>query len=187
MIRAVYDACVLYPASLRDLLLYLAYADAVFPVWSNEIHNEWIRNLLKNRNDLSPTSLERTRQVMDQKFPHSLVEGYQPLIQTLHLPDSNDRHVLAVAIHAEASLIVTFNLGDFPREILTSHNIEAISPDFFIQRLIDIDAKRICSAVATHRANLKRPPKTVDEYLETLRRQKLPRTVAFLEQHRNEI
>jgi hypothetical protein len=44
---------------------------------------------------------------------------------TLTLPDADDRHVLAAAIRAEADVIVTFNLGDFPAETLKRYGIEA--------------------------------------------------------------
>ena len=112
MINAVYDACVLYSASLRDILLWLGYAELACPLWSEKIHEEWMRNLLKNRPDLLPKRVERTRQEMDTRFPNSSIRGYEPLIPTLELPDPNDRHVLAVAIFAEAKYIVTTNLND---------------------------------------------------------------------------
>lgn len=50
---AVYDACVLYPAPLRDLLMHLALSDLFRAKWTNEIHDEWIRNVLKDRPDLT--------------------------------------------------------------------------------------------------------------------------------------
>ncbi len=50
---ALYDACVLYPAPLRDLLMQLALTDLFRARWTNKIHDEWIRNLLKNRLDLT--------------------------------------------------------------------------------------------------------------------------------------
>jgi hypothetical protein len=48
---AVYDACVLYPAPLRDLLMELALTDLFRARWSEKIHQEWIRSVLKNRPD----------------------------------------------------------------------------------------------------------------------------------------
>jgi predicted nucleic acid-binding protein len=136
MISAVYDACVLYPAALRDFLLRLAYAGLVSPFWSEEIHDEWTRSLLRNRSDLSQEKLERTRRKMDTQFPNGLVQGYETIISTLTLPDQNDRHVLAVAIHAKVECIVTFNLNDFPKAVLQPYGIEAVSPDEFVLRLI---------------------------------------------------
>ena len=41
----VYDACVLYPAPLRDLLLELAISELFAAKWTDTIHDEWIRSL----------------------------------------------------------------------------------------------------------------------------------------------
>jgi len=183
MISAVYDACVLYPAALRDFLLRLAFAQLVSPFWSEEIRSEWIDNLLRNRPDLKREKLEHTRWEMDFHFPNSLVRGYEPIIPTLRLPDPNDRHVLAVAVYVKAQYIVTFNLGDFPKTALQLYGIEVASPDEFVFRLIQKIPDRVLWAVKSHRSSLSRPPKTVDEYLATLEKQGLPKTVAFLREH----
>ncbi len=83
-----------------------------------DVHEEWIRNLLANRPDLTREKLERTRQLMDKAAPHGLVTGDEYLIAELRLPDPNDRHVLGAAIHCRASVIVTRNLADFPSDVL---------------------------------------------------------------------
>ena len=114
---ALYDACVLYPAALRDLRVRLALTDLFQARWTDEIHNEWTRNILVNRPDISSASLARCRRLMDLHVPDCLITGYEFLIPTLTLPDADDRHVLAAAIHGGAGLIVTFNLNDFPRSI----------------------------------------------------------------------
>ena len=98
-----------------------------------------------------------------------------------------DRHVLAVAIHVRAAFIITFNLKDFPASALAPYGVQAIDPDDFAVRLIDYDSDALLDAVAGHRAALNNPPKTVDEYLDTLEQQRLFKTVAFLQEHRNEI
>ena len=182
MISAVYDACVLYPASLRDLLLSLAKAKAVLPFWSEEIRDEWTRSLLRKRPNLKERQ-ERTRREMDTHFPNSLVRGYESMIPTLQLSDPKDRHVLAAAIQAKVEYIVTFNLKDFPRTVLLPYGIEALPPDEFVLRLIQKNPNRVIEAVKNHRLRLVRPPKTVEEYLETLEKQELPKTVEFLREH----
>jgi len=187
MISAVFDANVLYSFSLRGIMVRLARDELLLPFWSEEIHDEWIRNLLMRRPDLKRESLERVRQNMNAELPHSLVTGYEGIIPSLPLPDPNDRHVLAVAIHAKAPLIVTFNLNDFPESALAPYGIKAISPDELVSRLIDYDAEGLLNAVARHRAALTRPSKTVEEYLATLEKQGLTQTVAFLWEHRAEI
>lgn len=95
---AVYDACVLYPAPLRDFLMWLALSGHFRAKWSLEIHNEWKRNLLKNRPDLTAEQLDRTSELMDQALPDARLSGYEELIQGLTLPDVDDRDVLAAAI-----------------------------------------------------------------------------------------
>ena len=97
-IIALYDACVLYPAPLRDLLMHLAMTDLYHAKWTNDIHDEWIRNVLANRPDLKRSQLERTRELMNKYVRDCLVEKYEHLILSLRLPDLNDRHVLAAAI-----------------------------------------------------------------------------------------
>ena len=187
MIRAVCDACVLYSASLRDFLLRLAENELIFPFWSEEIHDEWTRSLLRNRSDLKQEKVERTRKKMDFHFPDSLVQGYEPIIPTLTLPDPDDRHVLAVAIRTKAEYIVTFNLDDFPKTILQPYGIEAVSPDEFVQQLIRQVPRPLLLAVNHHRLGLIRPQKTIEEYLATLEKHGLPMTVAFLRKHANDI
>lgn len=125
---ALYDACVLYPAPLRDLLMQLALTDLFRARWTDQIHDEWIRNVLENRPDLKPEQLERTRELMNAHVRDSLVTGYESLIENLELPDPDDRHVLAAAIRTRASVIVTFNLTDFPAEVLEPLGIESQHP-----------------------------------------------------------
>jgi hypothetical protein len=124
-LTALYDACVLYPASLRDLLMWLARSGLFRARWTDAIHDEWIRNLLNDRSDLTAAQLERTRELMNAAVRDCLVTGYGHLIETLTLPDPDDRHVLAAAIQGGASVIVTFNLTDFPAETLQPYGIEA--------------------------------------------------------------
>jgi predicted nucleic acid-binding protein len=111
---AVFDACVLYPAPLRDLLMWLALSGRFRGRWSEQIHDEWKRNLLKNRPDLGLEQLNRTSMLMDLAVPDALVTGHETLIESLALPDPDDRHVLAAAVRCGASVIVTFNEKDFP-------------------------------------------------------------------------
>lgn len=158
----------------------LALTDLFRARWSRDIHDEWIRNVLKDRQDLTIEQLERTREMMDTHVRDCLVTGYEPFIETVELPDPNDRHVVAAAIRAEADLIVTFNLKDFPEHALAPLDIEAQHPDEFISHLIDLNAAKVLEAASKQRKGLKKPPKDVDEYLDTLRKQGLVETVKQL-------
>lgn len=179
---AIYDACVLYPAPLRDLLMHLALSELFRAKWTNAIHDEWIRSLLKDRPDLTRGQLERTRALMNVHVRDCLVTNYEDLIPSLVLPDPDDRHVLAAAIQGRADAIVTFNLADFPADALARYNIEARHPDDFIVRLLDLAPGTVCAVVKRLRENLHNPPKSADELLATFESQGLPQTVARLRQ-----
>lgn len=167
---ALYDACVLYPAPLRDLLVRLAVTGLFRAKWSNDIHEEWIRNVLANRPDLTLAQLSRARELMDRSVPDCLVERYQSFVDSLTLPDLDDRHVLAAAIQGRADVIVTFNLKDFPRSILNEYNVEAQHPDTFIMNLLDLDTAAVNTVVKEQRELLRKPPQTADELLSTFKK-----------------
>jgi hypothetical protein len=186
-LTVLYDACVLYPAPLRDLLVRLALMDLFQARWTDQIHDEWIRNVLAKRPDIAPAKLARCRQLMDLHVPDCLVTGYESLIPTLLLPDAEDRHVLAAAIHSGASLIITFNLSDFPASVLEPFQIEAIHPDAFVVRLWDESPEAVLHAAKLQRAGLKNPSKTVAEFLAILAQCQLPETVLRLQSHADEI
>lgn len=179
----VYDACVLYPAPLRDLLVELARTGLFRAHWTAEIHQEWMRNVLNDRPNASPEKLTRTRQLMDSAVLDALVTGYESLIVSLNLPDPDDRHVLAAAIHCGANIIVTKNLKDFPTSELSKYNIEAQHPDTFIEHQLGLNAQIVCATVEKVRQRLKNPPKSLAEYLDTLQNQELPKTVSILKEH----
>lgn len=184
---AVLDACVLYPAPLRDLLIQLAVQGLYRAKWTQAIHAEWITNLLEARPDLTCERLQRTQKLMNQAVPECLVEGYETHISSLTLPDADDRHVLAAAITAEASWIVTSNLKDFPEDALKPYGIQAIHPDDFVQVLIQKHEDSVVTAARACRARLQNPPKSADEYLSRLASQGLTQTVAYLRNHEDQL
>jgi hypothetical protein len=177
---AVLDACVLYPAPLRDLLMHMAVADLFRARWSRAIHDEWIRNVLADRPDLTAERLDRTRQLMDAHAMDAVVTGYESLVDDLTLPDPGDRHVLAAAIRAGASVIVTYNLKDFPAASLVRHGIEARHPDAFVADLLTTAPDRVAAAIRRQRTGLKNPAVSIDGYLALMARAGLVRTVEHL-------
>ena len=176
----LFDACVMYPAPLRSYLMYLANTGLFRAKWSEQIHDEWTLNLLKNNSTIKPKQLRRVRELMNNNVLDSIVEGYEHLIDGLQLPDEGDRHVLAAAIQANAETIVTFNLKDFPNDYLDRYDIRAIHPDEFLSDLYSIDAGSILKAAQQHIHSLKNPPFTTTEYLDCLQKQKLPNFVSLL-------
>jgi len=164
VIRALLDANVLYPAPLRDYLLSLAAVEVFQPKWTQQIHDEWIRNLLMNRKDLTRTQLTKTQQAMDAAFPDADVTGYSGSIDKLDLPDVDDRHVLAAAIHGDARTIVTMNLKDFPTARLRTFDIVAQHPDAFVTNLIQLEPESCLTALRNQVSRLRNPPKTIMRY-----------------------
>ena len=162
--------------------MHLAVTDLYRAKWTDAIHDEWIRNVLKNRPDLKREQLQRTRELMNAHVRDCLVTGYEPLMDAITLPDPDYRHVLAAAIRAGADLIVTFNLKDFPEDALKPYGIEAQHPDDFLIFQLDLAPNIVCAAAKRHRASLKNPPKDVEEYLLTLEAQGLAQTVSGLRQ-----
>src|SRR2546425_176822 len=119
--KVVYDACVLYPAPLRDFLVELAATSLFQAYWTDDIQEEWISSVLQNRSDLSRERLERTKELMNNSVRDCIITDHQDLISSLNLPDPGDRHVLAAAIRCGADAIITFNLSDFPESELIKY------------------------------------------------------------------
>lgn len=160
--------------------MYLASSGLFIARWTDQIHDEWIRNLLKNDPNRNPEVLLRTRKLMDANAPDALVQGYEGLIEGLDLPDKDDRHVLAAAIQGHAEGIITFNLKDFPSDKLSDFGISAIHPDEFLSDMFELDSAACLLAAQRHRRSLKKPPFSTDEYLNCLLNQKLPLFVGNL-------
>ena len=168
MIVAVLDACVLYPPSVRDLLMWVATTGAYSPRWTDVIQAEWVSSVLADNPAVSQVQLERTCRLMEQAIPEGSVKGYEIHIPTLALPDPADLHVLAAAIHASASHIVTYNLSDFPDSALGLYDLEAIHPDLFLSALLDDKPALFLRGVRVHRSSLRHPPKDVQQYIDTM-------------------
>jgi PIN domain len=141
--------------------------------WSARVHEEWITALLRDRPDLVRARVERIRMLMDTHIQDALVEGYEHRIESLSLPDADDRHVLAAAIHCGAKVIVTRNLRDFPAAELSRFGIEAYDPDAFILGLLENGRSDVLEALHRLRCSFKNPPKTADDLLVTMKKQGL--------------
>ncbi|WP_445396879.1 PIN domain-containing protein [Zobellella sp. An-6] len=160
----VLDACVLYPAVVRDAVMRLAMTDLFKAHWSDTIHDEWMNALRRERHaDGQPKFreevLQRTRELMDLYARDAKVEGFEALIETISLPDPNDRHVVAAALKVNADAIVTYNLKDFPAPYLMEHfGLEVIHPDDFFRYQFDLNAGLAVKAFQAQLAALKNPP-----------------------------
>jgi predicted nucleic acid-binding protein len=110
----VLDACVLYPASLRDVLLRFADAELYDVFWSARILDEAEHNLIADGR-VSVQGAHRLRGKMAEAFEGACVgaEAIAGLESTM-TNDPKDRHVLAAAVVSRAQAIITTNLKDFP-------------------------------------------------------------------------
>lgn len=183
MVSAFLDANVLYPATLRSLLIDLSLLGLYQAHWTDEVQDEWTRNLLANRPDLDPVRLRQTRTLMDRAIDTARITGYEQLKEQLHLPDPDDRHVVAAAAHGGIEVIVTQNLRDFPEEILRPLGLQAVHPDVFLQGFIVTHPVQVIQALHIQRARFQAPPLSAATLLDSLERQRLLTTVAFLRQH----
>jgi len=177
---ALYDACVLYPFSLRDLLIELAGTNLFRAKWSEMINKEWVNNLCSKYFDLKPERLEKTVRLMNQAIQDANISGFEALIPELSLPDPQDNHVLAAAIHGKVNVIVTFNLKDFPQEYLRKFDIEAQHPDEFIVNLLELDYSRVCLCIKMIRQRLNKPVYSASALLDRYEQVGLVQTAAVL-------
>jgi hypothetical protein len=175
----VYDANALYPNAQRDLLIRIAQAGLVQAKWTTEIIEEMSRARLNRNPALDPAKLDRLKQLINHSVPDCLVWGYEPLIGNLKLPDPDDRHVLAAAIHSGAQVIVTANVRDFPPDDLSDFNVEAKTPDDFVLDQISID-DRVVFACVQDIANCRTRPHTAQDILAELENNGLVASVAAL-------
>lgn len=180
MFKAVLDANILYPFLLRDLLVRISQQELYKALWTDRIHDEWMNALIKQRPELDREKLERTKKLMNCAIPDATVEGYEALIETLTLPDQNDRHVLAAAIKANAEMLVTRNLKDFPQDILDQYDVEVIHPDDFILCQIDLNPGTIRAVILSVLSDLTNPKITLVDYLKSLEKTGLTKTVSQL-------
>jgi hypothetical protein len=177
---AVLDANVLYSYPLTSVLLELAEARLYRPIWSADIHQEWIRAVRSTKPDFPPEKLERCRAARDEALPDACVGGYRKLIPSLDLPDAGDKHVLAAAIRAKAQVIETFNEKHFPDAALAEFDLTVQHPDTFLRHLIDLAPGVVRECVSAMLARFKNPPLTIEEFIAVLERQSLPESAAAL-------
>jgi predicted nucleic acid-binding protein len=167
------DSSVLFPSVLRDTLLTLAEHDLFEPRWSARILAE-VRRTVVARRGVAPEAIDRTLATMVAAFEYATVEGWEHLLGQLHLPDPDDRHVLAAAIVGGARTIVTANLRHFPDDQLRRHRTRAIGPDQFLLALWHTEPGLVLTALHQQAARYRRPPMDLDALLVQLDRAGVP-------------
>lgn len=129
--QAVLDACVLYPTVLREILIEVAAAGLIEPVWSARIIGEWLHAAERLGADAARVARVEAA-LMAERFSDAMAPDDGERAVGLDLPDPSDRHVVEAALAAGAPLIVTANLRDFPRGAMAAVGLEARHPDAFL-------------------------------------------------------
>lgn len=159
---AFLDACVLVPINLTDLLLRLAEADTYRILWSETVLDEIERNLPCL--GVHPDKARKRVHQMRNSFPDALVTGFDALIPSM-TNDRKDRHVLAAAVRADAAVIVTANLGDFPASALAPYDLDAVHPDDFLLNQLDLYPRQTLLCVREQIAAHRNPAVSIDGFL----------------------
>lgn len=178
--RVLMDACIIFPTVMREMLTETAAAGGFTPLWSDKILEEWRH--AAGRADFEVGGIAGVEiALLKASWPNAMVQTDPTVIDTLSLPDQNDRHVLAAAIAGDADFLLTRNLKDFPTKTLARHDIIRREPDGFLLEfaqngpvdMLEVGRKVQSRAVkASGRPQLIRP---------LLKRTGLPRMGKFLE------
>lgn len=153
--KAVLDACVLYPTVLREVLLGVAAAGFYEPLVSERILREWTRATAK-LGLAAQAVAEGEAALLRAAFPRAILRDQPAIEARLMLPDPNDVHVLAVAIAGHADAIVTFNAADFPGHVLAAEGIQRRDPDGFLWELHSRHPGAVADIVEAVRAKAER-------------------------------
>jgi predicted nucleic acid-binding protein len=176
-IVVVLDANVLYGINLTDLLLTIATKRLFRAHWSPLILEEVRRNLAL-RTDLLLSAVDDRLAQMNRALPGASTDVPEKLIDAMPV-NTKDRHVLALAVHLAAPIIVTHNLRDFPNSLCAPLGVEALSPDQFVTLQIGLDPTAVLRAVDEIAHRRKRAPKTANDIIDDLR-ETLPATASLL-------
>ena len=133
LVRVVFvDANVLYSRVLRDYLLYAADEEVIAVAWSAAVLEETVKHLIENVAAFIAESGARLIDAMNGEVAPEHLEA----VAALPLPDEGDRHVLAAAIAAEATVLCTANTRDFPAAVVAALGLEVMTPDALLSALV---------------------------------------------------
>lgn len=167
--NVVLDACVLYDSLIRDFLLMIADKELYQPVWSPIICDEVKRNLI-NQAKIEEDKVNKLITIINEAFPEAMIINQT---DNLDLKDTDinekDRHVVITAICSNSQVIVTYNIKDFPNDILKKFSIEAQTPDEFLLNILHLSYKKVLDIYADMEAKYKKPPIPREELLKRLR------------------
>jgi predicted nucleic acid-binding protein len=160
---AFLDTCAIYGSYVADTLLRIAEAGAFRPLWSAEVLSELERALMKNAGLTEQRARHRTT-TMRKAFPEAEIFGSDSLVDAMTC-DTKDRHVLAAAVIANAEVLVTFNLKDFPPESTDPYDIQVIHPDEFLLDQLDLYPGLVVRSLHEQVDAYRNPAMTVEDLL----------------------
>ncbi len=169
----------------RNLLLCFFEAYLYRARWTEQIQQEWLTNAIEKYPN-KEEQLRRTDTLMREHFSDAWVDGYERFIDTVELPDPDDRHVVAAAIRTNAQYIVTDNLKHFPEDTLEGLDLERGSADRFLASTFEHYEIAALRVVREHRVRLRAQPSQSD-YLMNLIAKGLPLLAARLKPHHDTI
>jgi hypothetical protein len=179
----VFDACILYPFHLRNILVQAAVDRLVEARWTDAIHDEWIRSLVTDAPAIPEERLQRTRRLMNEVLPWAIVGAYEDHIPFVNLPDPNDRHVVAAAIAAGASVVLTWNIRHFPAKELKKFGLRKETPDAFLSYVYDEAPDLMIGSLANARRNLTQRPVSASGFIDVLKNQRLAELARRAQKH----
>lgn len=180
MMRALLDANVFFSMWTIDPLLSFADSEMFEPLWSERIMAEAREHLPRVWGQATTSGVDRYLRLVNAAFPHAMIRGWEHLESSIRLSDPDDRHVLAAAVVGRADMIVTWNLKHFPESDLASHGLRAVSPDNLLCELFATDPEETMTIMRALVASKTRPPRTMHEEIEHLRRVGNERFAALL-------
>jgi hypothetical protein len=110
---------------------------------------------------------------MNAALPSASVDGYKEQVPKVTLPDPDDRHVVAAGIATSDSIILTWNLRDFPTRELKKFGLRRETPDAFVSSLYDKVPDLVIDSLANARRNLTKPGLSASDFIKILKGQKL--------------
>jgi hypothetical protein len=180
---------------LTMFLLHIAEAGAFDPVWSEQIHIDWARELQRLHPDIPAERLRHRRLEMDRAFPVANViasrDAQDEVLAHCTTPaERKSAHVLATALSARAAVIVTdaaFCLTEVMSKVW--HDTAILSPDAWCLELLDRHEAAVLEGGRAHRASLTGGDNSADFWLALLREPRvgLSATADRLSEHRAQI
>ncbi|NSX55716.1 RSP_2648 family PIN domain-containing protein [Parasulfitobacter algicola] len=177
--RALLDACVLYPTVMREILLGVAVQSLFQPRWSDRILEEWARAAAR----IEPAQEQIARgeiALLRANWPDATIPTAPGLEARLWLPDANDIHVLACAIKGSCDTIITMNAKDFPKNILAEEGLNRHDPDGFLRDLWQTHPDQVASVAENVRQQAETLSKQDWPMRKLLKKARLPRLAKAL-------